>query len=150
MKYFEHYTTGLEETMPETHTMTEEEIIEFGVRWDPQPFHTDRIAAENSIFGGLVASTVHLFAVATKLGMSQPDEEKPAAVSALGFTNVHLKSPARPGDTLSLNIRVTGSRESKSKPDIGVVEMYHELRNQSDELIFVFDDAFLVQKAPSP
>lgn len=149
MKFFEHYTVGLEETMPETHTLTEDEIIEFGVRWDPQPFHTDRIAAEKSIFGGLVASTVHLFAVATKLGMSQPEEQKPAAVSALGFTNVHLKAPARPDDTLSLNIRVTGSRESKSRPDIGIVEMYHELRNQRDELIFVFDDAFMVQKNPA-
>ena len=149
MKYFEHYKIGLEETMPETHLMTEEEIIEFGVRWDPQPFHTDRDAAERSIFGGLVASTVHLFAVATRLGVSQPEQDKPAAVSALGFTNVHLKSPARPGDTLRLNVRVTGSRESQSKPDIGIVEMYHELRNQRDELVFVFDDAFLVQKAPA-
>ncbi len=148
MKYFEHYTVGLEELMPETHTLSEDEIVEFGTRWDPQPFHTDRVAAEKSIFGGLVASTVHLFAVATKLGMSQPEEHKPAAVSALKFTNVHLKAPARPGDTLSLNIRVTGSRQSRSKPEIGIVEMYHELRNQRDELIFVFDDAFLVQRAP--
>jgi acyl dehydratase len=46
MKYFEHYTGGLEETLPESHIMTEEEIIEFGERWDPQPFHTDRVAAE--------------------------------------------------------------------------------------------------------
>jgi acyl dehydratase len=99
VKYFEHYTAGLEENLPESHKMTEEEILEFGERWDPQPFHTDREAAEKSIFGGLVASTVHLFSVATKLGMSQPEDEKPAAVSALGFTNVHLKSPARPGDT---------------------------------------------------
>jgi acyl dehydratase len=146
MRYFEYYKLGSEETLPESYTITEEEIIEFGERWDPQPFHTDREAAEKSYFGGLVASSVHLFAVAVRLGTKLPEDKRAAAVSALGFTNVHLKAPARPGDVLTLHVRVIDSRESKSKPDIGIVAMYHELRNQNGEIVFIFDDAFLVKK----
>jgi acyl dehydratase len=146
MRFFEYYTLGHEESFPESYTITEEEIIEFGQRWDPQPFHTDKEAAKNSFFGGLVASSVHLFAVAVRLGTRLPEDQRAAAVSALGFTNVQLKSPARPGDVLTLHVRVIDSRESKSKPDLGVVGMYHELRNQNNEIVFVFDDAFLVKR----
>jgi acyl dehydratase len=148
VRFFEYYTLGLEEKFPEGYSVTEEEIIEFGQRWDPQPFHTDPEAARQSHFGGLVASSVHLFAIAVRLGTSVPQDKRAAAVSALGFTNMHLKAPARVGDTLSLNIRVIDSRKSKSKPSLGVVGMYHELRNQNNEIVFTFDDAFLVRKGP--
>jgi len=55
MKYFEYFAIGLEEEAPGRHVVTEEEIIEFGTRWDSQPFHVDPEAAKNSVFGGLVA-----------------------------------------------------------------------------------------------
>ena len=57
VRFFEYYTLGLEEKFPEGYLVTEEEIIEFGQRWDPQPFHTDPEAARQSHFGGLVASS---------------------------------------------------------------------------------------------
>jgi acyl dehydratase len=85
------YQAGHEEKFSESHTITEEKIIEFGQRWDPQPFHTDPVAAEESIFGGLVASSVHLFAIAVKLGTSLPHQKRAAAVSALGCTNMQLR-----------------------------------------------------------
>ena len=148
MRFFDYYTVGREEQLPESYTISEEEIIEFGQRWDPQPFHTDPEAAKQSYFGGLVASSVHLFAVAVRLGTKLPEDQRAAAVSALGFTNMHLKAPARAGDTLTLKVRVINSRESNTKPNIGVVGMYHELRNQKDEIVFIFDDAFLIRKEP--
>ncbi len=67
MKYFEHFTLGLEAEAPGKHIVTEEEIIEFGTRWDSQPFHVDPEAAKDSLFGGLVACSVHLFAMAIGL-----------------------------------------------------------------------------------
>ena len=148
MRYFDYFEAGREEAFAISHTITQEEIVEFGQRWDPQPFHIDPVAAKDSIFGGLVASSVHLFAIAVKLGTCHPQEQRAAAVSALGFTNMHLKTPARVGDTLSLRIRVIDSRESNSKPDVGIVQMYHELYNQHGDIVFVFDDAFLVKKGP--
>jgi acyl dehydratase len=78
----------------------------------------------------------------------RPEEQRVAAVSAFGFTNMHLKVPARAGDILTLRVCVIDSRKSKSTPNIGVVGMYHELRNQKDEVVFLFDDAFLVRKEP--
>jgi len=38
------------------HTFTEEEMLDFGRRFDPQPFHADPAAAKESFFGGLIAS----------------------------------------------------------------------------------------------
>jgi acyl dehydratase len=58
MKYFEHFTLGLEAEAPGKHIVTEEEIIEFGTRWDAQPFHVDPEAAKDSLFGGLDETVV--------------------------------------------------------------------------------------------
>ncbi len=51
IRYFEDIKAGDNYSFPEQYTVTEEEIIEMGERWDPQPFHTDPDAAKKSIFG---------------------------------------------------------------------------------------------------
>ena len=48
-----------------TYEITREEIVEVATRWDPQPFHVDEQAADRSVFGGLTASSLHLFAIMT-------------------------------------------------------------------------------------
>lgn len=62
---------------------------------------------------------------------------------------MHQYAAARVGDTLSLRIRVVDGREAKSKPDLGVVTIYHELYNQKGDIVFIFDDALLVRKSPA-
>ena len=74
MKYFEDAEIGKSLVFPETYRLTEENIVAMGREWDPIPIHTDREAAGASIFGGLVASTVHLFAIATRLSRSVKEE----------------------------------------------------------------------------
>ena len=53
--------------------LTEAAVIEFATTWDPQPFHTDPAAAAESVFGGLVASSAHLFAICTRLFADHED-----------------------------------------------------------------------------
>ena len=60
-----------------TYTFTEEEIVRFAKKDDPQPFHVDPDAAKNSIFGGLIASGWHTAAIWMKLAIA--DREKSAA-----------------------------------------------------------------------
>ena len=148
MKYFEHFTVGLEEEAPGRHIVTEEEIIEFGTRWDSQPFHVDPEAAKKSVFGGLVASSVHLFAIAIGLWNRDTanDEERTAAVSALGFNNMQLKRPARPGDELKSKSVVLEARSSASKPQLGIVTFRNEVTNQRGEVVLAFENSALVQK----
>ena len=151
MKYFEHFTLGLEEEAPGRHIVTEEEIIEFGTRWDSQPFHVDAEAAKSSMFGGLVACSVHLFAMAIGLWnrATVNEEERTAAVSALGFNNMQLKTPARPGDELKSKSVVIERRSSTSKPNLGIVTFRNEVTNQNGELVIVYESAALIQKDPA-
>jgi acyl dehydratase len=151
MKYFEHFALGLEEEAPGRHIVTEEEIIEFGTRWDSQPFHVDAEAAKSSMFGGLVACSVHLFAMAIGLWNRDPThEDRTAAVSALGFNNMQLKTPARPGDELKSKSVVIERRSSTSKPNLGIVTFRNEVTNQKGELVFAFENSALIRKEEAP
>jgi acyl dehydratase len=152
MKYFEHFALGLEEDAPGRHIVTEEEIIEFGTRWDSQPFHVDPEAAKDSVFGGLVASSAHLFAIAIGVWNIETanEEDRVAAVSALGFNNMQLKAPARPGDELKSKSTVIERRSSVSKPHLGIVTFRNEVTNQTGELVLVLENTALLKKEKDP
>jgi acyl dehydratase len=147
MKYFEDSIINEKRVFPATYELTEEEIVRVGTEWDPQPFHVDKEAAEASHFGGLVACSTHLFGISSKL--CSLDTAPWAAVSALGFTDVKLHAPARPGDVLSLRATCMSKRESQSKPDLGIVQHHTELINQNDEVVFSYVSAALHKKRPT-
>ena len=148
MKYFEDFPLGHVTLSPGSYVLTEEEIVEMGRRWDPQPFHVDPVAAEESIFGGLVASTVHLFALGVSIGMNVPEDDQVAAVSALGIDNMRVHAPARPGDEIRNRSRVLEARPSESRPGVGVLRQVTELFNQRDEVVFSYETAWLLQRRP--
>jgi acyl dehydratase len=145
MKYFEDFTPGEQFRHTGTYVVTEAEIREVGERWDPQPFHVDPLAARRSVFGGLVASSVHLFAIVVAVGTAAT-EEPVAAVSALGFDKLRLHAPARPGDELAVRATVVERRVSGSRPGLGIVRVARELVNQRDEVVFSDESAFLIER----
>ncbi len=146
MRYFEDFKVGESKIFNDSYHITEEEIIEFGERWDPQPFHTDREAAKDSIFGGLVASSGHIINASIRIGLL---EGKAAAVSALGFNKMKMIAPVRPGDVLTKKETVLESRLSNSRPDCGIVNALAEIHNQKGELACTFEAAFLVLLRPA-
>ena len=145
MRYFESYSIGDEYTHTGRYIVKEEEIIEFGNRFDPQTFHIDKEQAKNSFFGELVASSVHLFAIAISLGNHVDEELKPAAVSALGFNNMKMIIPSRAGDELKSTEVILKKRLSKSKPGLGIVTFRNLVSNQHDEIAFEFEAAVLIK-----
>ena len=145
MRYFEDFIPGETEYSRGSYAVTEAEIREVGERWDPQPFHVDPLAAARSAFGGLVASSVHLFAIRVALG-SGSTEEPTAAVSALGFDKLRLHAPVRPGDELRKRSTTIDRRVSSSRPGLGIVRSRSELVNQRDELVFSDESAFLIER----
>ena len=145
MRYYEDLELGSVSSGTLTYLVTEEEILEIGRRFDPQPFHTDPDAAAESLFGGLVASSVHLFGITVKIGM---DEFEVAAASNLATTNLVNHSPARPGDLLRMESTVMDCRASKSRPGMGVVTFRTLLRNQRDEAVFSYDTVALIHCRP--
>ena len=147
MKYFEDFVVGGYLEFGGTYPVTEQEIREIGERWDPQPFHINPVAAVDSVFGGLVASSVHLFAILTLLCV---DHEPVAAVSSLGFRSVHNHAPVRAGDVLRAGSTTVEARRSRSRPGLGVVTARCELLNQRLEAVFSYENAALIQCRPDP
>ena len=146
MRCYEDFEVGVTWQCPTRYEVTEEEILEMGRRWDPQPFHTDPVAAAASPFGGLVASTVHLLGIGTKLGM---DADPVAAVSNLGMTNIVNHAPARPGDVLTFDLTTIEKRLSNSRPGVGVMSFRSFLRNQRDEPVFSHENTALISCRPT-
>lgn len=140
--YFEDYVLDLEMNGG-AYPVTEEEILEFGRRFDKQPIHNDRAAAERSHFGGLVAPGCLTFAIRTALGNQMPD--RPALVAGLGVEKMDLAKPVRPGDVLSLRMRVVDRRVSAKRPDRGIVTMEHAVVNQKGEAVLSMISRMMVE-----
>lgn len=144
--YLEDYPEGLEMSGGE-YAVTTEEILEFGRRFDPQPFHTDPEAAASTHFGGLVAPGCLTFSIRSAL-VNQL-EVRPALIAGLGVEKLELLHPVRPGDVLSLVFRVTAQRRSRSRPDRGIVTLEYAMRNQRTETVLSMSAQMLVESRAS-
>ena len=65
-RYFEDFATG-DRVVTQGITLTEANIVDFGLRYDPQPLHIDKIAAEQGFYGGLIASGWQIAALAFRM-----------------------------------------------------------------------------------
>ncbi|WP_068154717.1 MaoC/PaaZ C-terminal domain-containing protein [Rhodococcus phenolicus] len=83
-----------------THTVGEDELVDFARSWDPQWFHTDRDAAESGPFGSLIASGIHTLAVAQRLTV-EAAYGRWAVIAGRRLSQVRFLSPVLPGTTLT-------------------------------------------------
>jgi acyl dehydratase len=114
--------------------VTEEEIVEFAREFDPQPFHTDRAAAAQSPFGGIVASGWHTIAICMRL-MVDGYIGRAASMGSPGVDSARWLKPVRPGDSLTLRTQVQEIKPSRSKPDRGILRTEWNLVNQHGETV---------------
>jgi acyl dehydratase len=109
-----------------------ERIKSFAAEFDPQPFHLDEEAARDSIFTGLAASGWHPAALTMRLLVE--GELKPAGgIVGAGFDEFRWPRPVRPGDELHLESEVLEVRQSKSRPDKGVIKVRTTTLNQNNQ-----------------
>lgn len=115
----------------EEYELTKEEIISFASQYDPQPFHTDPIAAEDTFFKGLAASGWLTAAISMRLTV----RSFPLADGLIG-TGVEISwpSPTRVGDRLKVKVSVIDVKPSKSKPSQGIVTYETITTNQHGEV----------------
>jgi acyl dehydratase len=112
------------------------------------PAHIDEEAAARSLFGGLTASGSHTFAIYILLtGQLQPHFQ---VLMGLGWENVKLPNPVRPGDKLDLEMTVLEMRPSKSKSDRGIVRNQNLLRNQKRETVLECISNIFVARRSEP
>ncbi len=120
-----------------SYPVTREEILDFGRRWDPQPFHVDEDAAAASHFGGLVASGWNTTAIAMRLMVDSLRENGGESLGSPGTEEIRWLRPVRPGDTLKAHLEVVGKRELASRADRGLVKLKTRLFNQNEEEVMV-------------
>jgi len=117
-----------------THTFTAEEIVAFAHQYDPQPFHVDEAAAEDSAFGGLIASGWHTSAIWMRLYVDAL-LGRAASMGSPGLDELRWLKPVRPGDTLSASLTVLDTSPSKHRPDRGTIHFRGELRDDGGEVV---------------
>lgn len=125
-------------------TVTAEEIVAFATEYDAQPMHLDEEAGKQSILGGLAASGWHSCSMMMRM-MSDSYLLRAAAEGAPGVDFVKWKKPVLAGDVLSGETRILDGRESQSRPGIGIVNLRHELRNQSGETVLESENPVMIR-----
>ena len=119
-----------------------DDIIDFAKRYDPQPFHIDETIANASIFGGLIASSLHTLAACTRVVVEA--QGNLAIMSGLGIDEAKLYNPVRPGDVLSVEAYWSGLKRSRSRPDRGIAGLKCKVSNQRGEPIVDYGYRYLV------
>lgn len=124
-------------------TVTEADNVLFcSLTMNTQPLHLDEEYAKQSPFGQRVVNG--LLTLSLGVGISVRDLTEGTLVANLGYDQVQHPKPVFHGDTLRVETKVLGKRRS-SKPERGVVELEHVVRNQRDEVVCQFRRAMLVQ-----
>ncbi|KJK23658.1 dehydratase [Burkholderiaceae bacterium 16] len=131
--YFEDFSVGSKRDLG-SHLVTEEEILTFARQYDPQPFHTDKDAAQKSIYKGLISSGWMTCSIMMRLLVDNMTS-KAASMGSPGVDEIRWLKPVYAGDTLSVSLVVLDARASSSKPDRGVVHTQWEATNQRGELV---------------
>ena len=126
-------------------TLSEAQILDFALTYDPQPFHIDREAAAASHFGGLIASGFQTLAVGFR-SFYQAGVINHASIGSPGLDELRWLKPVRPGDTLHTEVEVKSKRASRSKPDRGIVHMDWEVKNQAGEVVMTFTGIHLLRR----
>jgi acyl dehydratase len=154
--WFENFPLG-EKIVLGSYTFTEENIIDFARKYDPQPFHIDGIAAKDSIYGGLIASGWHTAAVWMKLMIAWRRAQVAAgAVSTQdnfvspGVREIKWLNPVRPGTTLTYTNQSIAKLDWPTLPKFGLVEGFNEARDDAGVLYYSYINRVLIARCPTP
>jgi acyl dehydratase len=127
-----------------TRTLTADEIKTFATSFDPQPFHTDEVAAKTSFFRGLAASGWHTAAITMSLLV---DSGMPISGGLIGAGGeIEWPRPVRPGDVLQVESEVLAVVPSRSRPERGMITVKSVTKNQKGEPVQILTTKMLVWK----
>ncbi|MGY1663713.1 MaoC family dehydratase [Geodermatophilus sp. SYSU D00705] len=146
-RWFEDYVPG---TTAEVGRLRVEEadVVDFGRRFDPQPFHVDAEAAAAGPFGGLIASGWHTCALMMRL-FADEYLSPASSLGSPGVDELRWIAPVRPGDELTLRTTVEEARRSRSKPDRGLVRTRIELIDQDGVVVLSMVAMNLIRARPA-
>lgn len=149
MQFYEDMPIGLAAESTQTHLFTADDIKSFASLWDPMPFHVDEEAARASPMGRLFASSIHTIAAGIRLTHTFLDNDV-AAIAALSWQDVQFPKPVFAGDRVRIRSEVIDRRESRSKPDRGIITTWNRILNQHGDVVAEYKILTMVLKRPSP
>ena len=128
-------------------TVTADEIVRFAERYDPLPMHLSAADGQETIHDSLISSGVLTIALKQRLIMSI--ERNTAIIGAVRIDNQQFLKPVRPGDELIMYQLCKGTRDSKSRPDRGLMFWEFALSNQKGDIVLSSDDTVMVRRKPA-
>jgi len=126
-------------------TLTESQIVDFALTYDPQHMHVDATAAAAGPFGGLIASGFQTLALSFRLFYDLGLVVESNIVGP-GMDEVRWTAPVKPGDTIRTVVEVIEARESQSKQDRGTVRFLFTVLNQRDETVMTYKAITIIRK----
>jgi len=145
LRYLDDVSVG-EKFTSGTYQMDSDRIKAFAEEFDPQPFHLDDAAAEQSIFKGLAASGWHTAAVTMRLSVLGELQFAGGLIGVGG--EIEWPRPTRAGDTLRVESEILEIIPSRSKPNQGIVRLRITTLNQRNEPVQIFTPKVLVPRRP--
>ena len=147
-RYFDDWQVGDTVAHAVTRTVTEtDNVLISALTHNPQPMHLDHEVAAASEFGRPLVNSVYTFGL--MVGVSVADTTLGTLVANLGYDALTFPAPVFVGDTLRSTSECTALRESKSRPNAGIVTWQHLSFNQKDELVCRCTRSALVLKKPA-
>ena len=146
-RYFDEWQVGDKVAHAITRTVTEtDNVLISALTHNPQPLHLDHEAAAKSEFGKPLVNSCFTFSL--MVGVSVHDTTLGTLVANLGYDQLKFPNPVFVGDTLRSESECIASRESKSRPNAGIVTWAHRSFNQRGELVCECTRTALLQKRP--
>jgi acyl dehydratase len=143
MLYFEDLNIGQKISIGPI-SVSEEEIIEFAKKFDPQPFHVDAMKAKDSLFGSLCASGWHTCSLHMKM-LYDGLLVNLASLGSPGMNEIRWIKPLFPNDTITGELNIISKTPSRSKPSIGSMIMDSKVFNKKKELIMTMQSISIVK-----
>src|SRR5215475_5434149 len=145
--YFEEFTIGRVFDHAWTRTVTEMDNVLFSsLTMNVQTLHLDEEFAKQTEFGQRIVNS--LFTLGLMIGITVNDTTIGTTIANLGMTDVKFPNPVFHGDTIHVRTTVKGMRESKSRPNQGIIEFSHTATNQRGEVVAECKRQALMRKRP--
>lgn len=147
-KYYEEIEAGSVIHHRLRRTITEADNVFFcAITMNTQPLHLDEEYARGTEFGRRL---VHgLLTAALAVGISVGELTEGTLIANLGYEEIRHPHPMFHGDTLSVETEIVEKRESRSRPDAGLVRMKHVGRNQEGVVVLELTRTALMRKKPA-
>ena len=146
-RFFDEWQVGDQVAHAVTRTVTEtDNVLISTLTHNPQPMHLDHEFAAKSEFGKPLVNSIYTFGL--MIGVSVADTTLGTLVANLGYDQLRFPNPVFIGDTLRSETQCTALRESKSRPNAGIVTWAHRSFNQRDELVCECTRSALLLKRP--